>query len=352
MSVTINGTTGITSPNLTDTSLTPGSTVGVGAGGLLNSSGGSGSGTVSAGTAGQLATYAASGTTVSGLSITQGSVLFAGASNAVAQDNANLFWDDTNNRLGIGTSSPTDPIDIRATSVSMSLFSTTSGNSALFSMGNSTDAIGCLLYSSGYEFRLSQSSANAASKITFYTQNAYAMGIDGSGNLLVGSTTSGTGTPSGFSLNVAGGGSFITVGHSSGVGSGQPYAVFGYNGTPIGSIAQSGTSGVLYNTSSDYRLKENVQPISNASAKIKFLNPVTYNWKSDGSDGEGFIAHELQVIIPHAVSGEKDAIDEDGNIKPQGVDYSRLTPMLTAALKEALEKIDALEARLAALESK
>jgi hypothetical protein len=178
------------------------------------------------------------------------------------------------------------------------------------------------------------------------------MGIDGSGNLLVGSTTSGTGTPSGFSLNVAGGGSFITVGHSSGVGSGQPYAVFGYNGTPIGSIAQSGTSGVLYNTSSDYRLKENVQPISNASAKIKFLNPVTYNWKSDGSDGEGFIAHELQVIIPHAVSGEKDAIDEDGNIKPQGVDYSRLTPMLTAALKEALEKIDALEARLAALESK
>jgi hypothetical protein len=80
-------------------------------------------------------------------------------------------------------------------------------------------------------------------------------------------------------------------------------------------------------------------------ATVSALKPVTYKWNADNSDGEGFIAHELQEVIPHAVTGAKDAIDEDGNPRHQGVDYSKIVVHLVAAIKE-------LEARLAALEAK
>ena len=81
------------------------------------------------------------------------------------------------------------------------------------------------------------------------------------------------------------------------------------------------------------------------------LNPVSYTWKSGGDDN-GFIAHELQLILPNAVSGEKDAVNEDGTINPQGVDYGRLTPILTAALQEAIAEIQSLKTRVAKLEAK
>ena len=83
-----------------------------------------------------------------------------------------------------------------------------------------------------------------------------------------------------------------------------------------------------------------------ALGKVAQLKPVTYKWNSDGSDGQGFIAHELQEVAPYAVSGEKDGKDM------QGVEYGRITPLLTAALQEAIAKIELLEVRLALLESK
>ena len=79
---------------------------------------------------------------------------------------------------------------------------------------------------------------------------------------------------------------------------------------------------------------------------------MTYDWKFDGSQGEGFIAHELAEIVPHAVAGEKDAVNEDGSVKPQSVDYGKIVPHLVAAIKELSAKNDALETRLVALESK
>ena len=121
-------------------------------------------------------------------------------------------------------------------------------------------------------------------------------------------------------------------------------------GTKVGSITAGGST-TTYNTSSDYRLKENVQPLINALDKVMALNPVSYTWKTGGEDN-GFIAHELQVILPNAVSGEKDAVNEDDTINPQGVDYGKLTPILTAALQEAIAKIENLEARIAILEAK
>ena len=120
---------------------------------------------------------------------------------------------------------------------------------------------------------------------------------------------------------------------------------FKNNGTTVGEIASTTTT-TSYNTSSDYRLKENIAPMTGALAKVTQLKPVTYKWKSNGSDGQGFIAHELQEVAPYAVSGEKNGE------QMQGVDYGKITPLLTAALQEALVKIESLEARLAVLESK
>ena len=86
--------------------------------------------------------------------------------------------------------------------------------------------------------------------------------------------------------------------------------------------------------------------------KVAQLKPVTYKWKVDGTNGEGFIAHELAEICPNAVSGEKDAVDENGDIKPQGIDVSFLIATLTAAIQELKAQNDALTARIVALEAK
>jgi len=121
--------------------------------------------------------------------------------------------------------------------------------------------------------------------------------------------------------------------------------------TEVGSITSTATA-TSYVTSSDYRLKNTITPMTGALAKVAALKPVAYKWNIDGSDGEGFIAHELAEVCPHAVTGEKDAVNEDGKPVHQGVDYGKITPLLTAALQEAIAKIELLEARLASLESK
>lgn len=126
----------------------------------------------------------------------------------------------------------------------------------------------------------------------------------------------------------------------------------------VGTIQTNGST-TSYNTSSDYRLKDNVQPMTGALAKVALLKPVTYKWKVDGSDGEGFIAHELAEVKPDCVSGEKDAVDANGNPVYQGIDVSFLVATLTAALQETkalidqqAETINALTARVVALESR
>ena len=120
--------------------------------------------------------------------------------------------------------------------------------------------------------------------------------------------------------------------------------VFALQGTTKGTISAA-TGGTTYGTTSDYRLKENVKPIQNALSKVALLKPCTYTWKQDGSAGEGFIAHELQEIVPQAVVGEKDAVDKDGNINPQNIDTSFLVATLTAAIQELTARVAALEAK-------
>jgi len=118
----------------------------------------------------------------------------------------------------------------------------------------------------------------------------------------------------------------------------------------VGSISVT-ASATAYNTSSDYRLKEDVQPMVGASDRLMALKPVNFAWKVNGSRVDGFLAHEAKEVVPEAVTGEKDAVDKDGKPEYQGIDQSKLVPLLTAALQEALQKIETLEARIAALET-
>ena len=122
------------------------------------------------------------------------------------------------------------------------------------------------------------------------------------------------------------------------------FATGTFPGSITASVTSNGTT-IAYNTTSDYRLKSNVQPLANSIVKVKELKPCSYTWiKAPDIQNQGFLAHELAAVIPQAVVGEKDALYPDGSMKVQQVDLSYVVPLLTAALQEALARIEALEA--------
>jgi hypothetical protein len=108
------------------------------------------------------------------------------------------------------------------------------------------------------------------------------------------------------------------------------------------------TTGTSFNTTSDYRLKEAITPMIGALAKVALLKPCTYKWNVDGSDGQGFIAHELADVVPQCVTGEKDAVNAEGNPEYQGIDTSFLVATLTAAIQELKAIVDGQAALIAA----
>jgi len=159
-----------------------------------------------------------------------------------------------------------------------------------------------------------------------------------------------------FSATVANG-AFVYIGASGTVNTGatittsKPAMGFRNPNGEVGQIVTSGSS-TSFVTSSDYRLKENVIDLTGAADRVQQLGPKRFNFIADANTTvDGFLAHEVADIVPEAIVGEKDAVDEDGNIKPQSIDQSKLVPLLTAALQEALTKIDALETRIVALET-
>jgi hypothetical protein len=190
-------------------------------------------------------------------------------------------------------------------------------------------------------------SGTAGNAITF-TQ---AMTLDSSGNLLVGTTSQiAAGKASIYFDSASNNGLGIRAATVS--GNTNIFVIFknSADGT-AGLIQQNGVTSVNYATSSDYRLKENIVPMTGALATVAQLKPVNYKWKVDGSDGQGFIAHELQEVVPDAVTGTKDAVDADGNPQYQGIDTSFLVATLTAAIQELKAIVDTQAARITALES-
>ena len=243
---------------------------------------------------------------------------------------------DASQNVGIGTSSPATKLHLV----------TPSATAVALRAGNSVSYAEFQVDASGN----SQLIAPGGAQI-FNTSGAERMRIDSAGNLLVGTTSLNSffmGGAKAFGFDVTDGSRAIS---SQTVTTSVQHIIFYNPNGAVGSITTSG-SNAAYNTSSDYRLKENIVPMIGALDKVMQLKPVTYFWKSDGLEGQGFIAHELQNIVPDCVHGEKDAVNKDGSISPQGIDPSKLVATLTAAIQEQQTIIEALTARLTALEAK
>jgi hypothetical protein len=294
-----------------------------------------------------------------GSSVTgNGMYLPAANSLGLSTNGTNAVYIDSSQNVGIGTASPSYKLSITATN--------TSGDTgAIFLTSPSTD---------GTQFRLNNTSSGGHS-YTFYstgsgnspgvgalglydqTDNAYRMVMTSNGFLCIGGATTTTYNET-LRIRTVGQQGIHINDSSSAASINFQYFTKGSGPTNIGAIYYNG-SVMAYQTTSDYRLKENVAPISNALNKISLLKPVTYTWKDNQQSGEGFLAHELQEHFPDAVSGTKDDVDENGKPKYQGMDASVLIASMVKAIQELkaindtqAETINALTARIVALESR
>jgi hypothetical protein len=258
---------------------------------------------------------------------------------------------DASGNLGIGTTSPASLLHIASSSVDPEIRLVRTPGSG--NINTIKSDLNDLTFTSGRNLLFSAGGSERAR-------------IDSSGNLLVGTTSNSFSARSQFDGGSAGGGTFVTDSANAAraihcwnkASTGNRMVAFytGSGATFAGGIESSGST-TTYGTSSDYRLKENIVPMTGALQRVATLKPVTYSWKANGEEGEGFIAHELAAVCPQAVRGTKDAVDADGNPDYQTVDTSFLVATLTAAIQEQQAIINAqqtvletLTARITALE--
>jgi hypothetical protein len=266
---------------------------------------------------------------------------------------------NSSGNFGIGTASPASRLNIATGAAAPCTFTLTSNNTGtgagdrgrldFYSADNSGVA-----YQLGYMDYDRADGTGTASYIAWASRVsgtvAERMRIDPGGGVRINNTSDAT-----FSAQLN---TQFTTGVQCGMylkvtdtSASQSMMIFGNtNNDAVGSIATNGAA-TAFNTSSDYRLKQDITPMTGALAKVALLKPVNYKWKFDGSEGEGFIAHELAEVCPNAVTGEKDAVNSEGNPIHQGIDTSFLVATLTAAIQEQQALITALTARITALET-
>jgi len=173
------------------------------------------------------------------------------------------------------------------------------------------------------------------------------MRIDSSGSFFVGKTSSGYGDighefhSAGLAVHTRNENPVLLLNRNTSEGTIQ---LFRYNNSDVGSISVTSSS-TAFNTSSDYRLKENVSYDFDATTRLKQLKPARFNFIADADKTvDGFIAHEVSTVVPEAISGEKDAVNEDGTPDYQGIDQSKLVPLLVKTIQELEARITTLEA--------
>lgn len=265
--------------------------------------------------------------------LTAGYVPFGNGTSAFGSESS-LFWDNTNKRLGIGNSSPAYALDVALSmKTGANVFC---GDAYAFVFGTGTTT-----YLTG---------SSSTNYIAAYTSSAERTRVASSGEFLVGCTSlpasnrtlgwgAKTHSTGGFQVYQVSSNSDWAINSSSGFIC-NFYSDNGAALTYAGSISVNGVV-TTYGSVSDYRLKENVAPITKALNIVSQLKPVTYSFKNNGQKSQGFIAHELQAIVPDCVTGKKDAVKEDGTPDYQGVDTSFLIATLVAAIQELNSKFDA-----------
>jgi len=316
-----------------------------------------------------LANVTITGGTVSNVSgvvptpFTANGVVYASSTSALTTGSG-LKFDGTN--LGLGATPSAWFNDYRALQIagSASLSGRTTATGYMQLMSNVfRDASANYLYNAtgpASQYRMQDDayywyqapSGTAGNAITF-TQ---AMTLDSSGNLLVGTTTN-SGSPTvGMVYLSAGttGSPRLQLAHASGTASGGSLLDFLYNGTTIGSVTQNGTTGVLYNLTSDYRLKNNPVALTGAKDFVMALQPKIWDWWDNSGKGVGFVAHEFMEVAKYSGHGEKDAVDKNGKPVYQSIQPSSSEVManLVAFIQEQQTLIESLTARLTALENK
>jgi len=243
--------------------------------------------------------------------------------------------------VGIGTSSPDSLVHL-------------SGANPKLHIRNSSDSNrGGYLQDNGTTFVLGSNSG--VRNLVFSPDNTERMRIDTSGKILCGISSSFGGGATGTIETYHSGTAALGVGRSD-TDLGGCVRFFkvssGGSGTQVGSI-DIGSSSTSYVTSSDYRLKTNVLYDWDATSRLKQLKPARFDWISEGDDAvtvDGFLAHEAQAVVPEAVTGTHNEVDDDGNPVYQGIDQAKIVPLLVKTLQEAITKIETLEAKVQALE--
>jgi hypothetical protein len=266
---------------------------------------------------------------------------------------------DTSGNLGVGTTSPSTKLHVAIASgpyvarFENTSTSTSQYNTALFYQGASGSATGYI--GTGGSAVGNTAFANnfvvgtqTSNPLVFNTNDTERARIDSSGNFLLGTTGSIASPSVGVQLLGAGYGytGTVAIGHANGTGSGSYYEAYFYNSTAIGSITQNGTTGVLYNLTSDYRLKNNPTELTGSGEFIDALQPKTWDWWDGSGKGVGFIAHEFMDVAKYSGNGEKDAVDADG--KPV---YQSIQPSSSEVMANLVAEIKALRLRVAQLEA-
>jgi len=283
---------------------------------------------------------------------------------------------DSSERVGFSTTSPQALTHIYANDTTAYDATATDGQrgtgATLFIENDANDNLSysqiALQARTGYEYCRIVATGGSAPDLAFVVNNAESMRIDSSGNVLVGTTSS---YSPNYRMSILGGSSGGVIIRNA-AATGNAIVFQNSAASTVGLVSTNNTT-TTYSTSSDYRLKELDVPMEGSIDRLKLLRPINFAWKVDGSRTDGFLAHEAGEVVPECATGTKDAMrDEEYEVTPavmdgetvvteavmgtrsvpdyQGIDQSKLVPLLVASLQEAVAKIEALEARVTALE--